>query len=76
MGMCLIVERLRRRPRRRKGWDHGRYWVVVEAVVAAPEVAAAAGFVGEVVGDAAVADVADAAGVVCRSVEGGGKFGE
>ena len=58
------------------GWDHGRYWVVVEAAAGAPEVAAAAGFVGEVAGEAAVADAADAAGVVCRSAEGGGRFGE
>lgn len=45
---------------------------MVEAVAGAPEVAAAVGFVGELAGEAA----ADAAGVVCRSAEGGGRFVE
>lgn len=47
--------------------------MVVEAVAGAPEVAAAAGFVGELAGEAAAADVAD---VACRSAEGGGRFAE
>lgn len=46
--------------------------MAVEAVAGAPEVAAAAGFVGALAGAA----VAGVAGVACRSAEGGGRFAE